>query len=598
MATIKELRNRVTDFLKENVSLAVLVVAALLLELTTIASYSGAEGFMQRTMEHYVKVMMKENSLYIRYQLAQVEVAVNNMVWAVQRDIHHPDSMFLLSRHLVENNPAILGSSITFTPNYYPKKGYWFEPYTRRTDDGGTESMQLGSATHDYTQKEFFTIPVQTGKPHWCEPYLDSDGAQAMVTTYAVPITDNTGKPIATVDADLALDWLDEIIDAEKVYSSSERFLISDGGHLLAGEDNATLKLATDHPEYQAFIQSPKHHQFSENGYVTMTDDKGERLHVFYQPIGGLTGWIMINVCHDKDIFGQLRSTRTFQQFMILAGLLLISFIIFRISRHLEHLRKVNAEKERIGTELRVASQIQQSMLPASQLQQDGIEINGSLVPAREVGGDLFDYFIRNGKLFFCIGDVSGKGAPAALLMAVAHSLFRSGSAHHDNPSQIMQIINEGICQGNESNMFVTLYIGVLDLATGHLLHCNAGHDKPFILSTAVSESGEPLSILESDPNLPAGAISDWVYAVEEYQLTPGSTIFLYTDGLTEAMNSQDEMFGMQRVETVLRGCAQKKMAPKDILDTITLNVHQFVGDAEQSDDLTMLVIRYCDPCG
>ena len=139
--------------------------------------------------------------------------------------------------------------------------------------------------------------------------------------------------------------------------------------------------------------------------------------------------------------------------------------------------------------------------------------------------------------------------------------------------------------------MFVTLYIGVLDLATGHLLHCNAGHDKPVILSSA-ADPAEALSMLESDPNLPAGTLSDWEYAVEEYQLEPGSTIFLYTDGLTEAMNGKFEMFGMQRIEDVLRDCAQKKMAPKDILDTITLNVHQFVGDAEQSDDLTMLAIR------
>ena len=592
IGSLKEFVSRLVGFVKENISLSVLVVAALLLELTTILGYSAAENFMQRTMEGYVSVMMKENSLYIRNQLSKVEVAVNNMVWAVQRDIEHPDSMFLLTRHLVETNSDILGSSTTFIPNYYPEKGYWFEPYSRRADNDSIESMQLGAATHDYTQKEFFTVPIQTGKPHWCEPYLDSDGAQSMVTTYAVPITDETGQPVATIDADLALDWLGKIIDAEKIYSSSERFLISDGGSLLAGNNNATLKLITHNPEFIELMESPtRHHQFSENFYSRMTSQKGETLHVFYQPIGGLTGWVMVNVCHDEAIFGQLRHIRTLLLLMILAGLLLISFIIYRISHHLEHLRKVNAEKERIGSELKVANEIQQSMLPAHHLQQDSVEIDGSLVPAREVGGDLFDYFIRDGKLFFCIGDVSGKGAPAALLMAVAHSLFRSGSAHYDNPSQIMQIINEGICQGNESHMFVTLYIGVLDLATGHLLHCNAGHDKPVILSS-VAEPAEALSMLESDPNLPAGTLSDWEYAVEEYQLEPGSTIFLYTDGLTEAMNGEFEMFGMQRIEDVLRDCAQKKMAPKDILDTITLNVHQFVGDAEQSDDLTMLAIR------
>ena len=194
-------------------------------------------------------------------------------------------------------------------------------------------------------------------------------------------------------------------------------------------------------------------------------------------------------------------------------------------------------------------------------------------------------------KLFFCIGDVSGKGAPSALLMAVAHALFRSAAAHESNPASIMQTINETACQGNDSNMFVTMFIGVLDLPTDHLSYCDAGHDAPVILSEKGIVNSEKLATaLEVQPNLPVGVFDDYTYSLQETQIAPGSTIFLYTDGLTEAMNSAHKQFGLERVKTVLASCADKQ--PQEILETVTDAVHGFVKDAEQSDDLTMLAIK------
>jgi sigma-B regulation protein RsbU (phosphoserine phosphatase) len=211
--------------------------------------------------------------------------------------------------------------------------------------------------------------------------------------------------------------------------------------------------------------------------------------------------------------------------------------------------------------------------------------VRGFLKPAREVGGDLFDYFIRDEKLFFCIGDVSGKGAPAAMLMAVTHGLFRSASAHDDNPAHIMEVINEVSCQRNESNMFVTMFVGVLDLPTGHLCYCDAGHDAPFLIVNS------QLSILNCTPHLPVGVFDDTKYTVQELSIETDSTIFLYTDGLTEAMNAEHQQFGVERIQAVLDTCAD--YAPKEILEKITQSVDGFVKHAEQSDDLTMLAIKY-----
>jgi sigma-B regulation protein RsbU (phosphoserine phosphatase) len=232
--------------------------------------------------------------------------------------------------------------------------------------------------------------------------------------------------------------------------------------------------------------------------------------------------------------------------------------------------------------------------------------VRGFLKPAREVGGDLFDYFIRDEKLFFCIGDVSGKGAPAAMLMAVTHGLFRSASAHDDNPARIMEAINEVSCQRNESNMFVTMFIGVLDLPTGRLCYCDAGHDAPFLIDNGqwtMDNSGAPkntdtnftvncqLSIVNCKPHLPIGLFDDTEYTVQELPIQADSTIFLYTDGLTEAMNAEHQQFGLERVRAVLDSCAGHD--PKEMLEKITQSVNGFVKHAEQSDDLTMLAIKY-----
>ena len=567
---------RLKQVIKKYLSLTVIVAAAVLLELATGVMYYASQRIIQKTMERLVEREMNAIDLSIRNQLAQVEVTLDNMAWVVSGKLADPDSMFVTTRQIVEHNPAILGSSISFVPNHYPRKGYWFEPYSARRPDGSIETMQLGSAGHDYTKQEFFTEPIARDGGHWCEPYLDSDGAKAMVTTYGVPVHGPGDEIVAVVDADLSLDWLDGILDEDKVYDSSRRFLVTGAGNLLAGPDD---------PLFRTVLGQMKA-DHGQKGYIVLPGNGRGKRHVFFHPVGGMTDWILINVLDDAEVFGSLRRVRLLLLLLTVAGLLFAGFIVYRSSRNLERLRKVNAEKERIGGELRVASRIQQSMLPQRHFRQDEVDICGFQEPAREVGGDLFDYFLRDGKLFFCIGDVSGKGAPSAMLMGVTHALFRSASAHESNPARIMQAINETACQGNESNMFITLFVGVLDLPTGHLRYCNAGHDCPIIL-------GKETESLQAEAHLPVGVFEDVKYAMQERDLVPGSTIFLYTDGLTEAKDSDRQQFGWRRMVDMLASCARRQLTPQQLLETLGDEVRRFVGKAEQSDDLTMLAIRY-----
>ncbi len=255
------------------------------------------------------------------------------------------------------------------------------------------------------------------------------------------------------------------------------------------------------------------------------------------------------------------------------------------LSEQMEELKQVNAAKGRIEGELQAACNIQQSMLPKAYLPDaysHCLDICGQLISAKDVGGDLYDFFVSNGKLFFCIGDVSGKGVPAALVMAMTLSQFRNVARYEGNIRQIIQSLNATRCEGNDTLMFVTFFAGVLDLETGLLQYCNAGHNKPFIMNGSISE-------LPAKPDLPLGVSDDAVYAVREYTLQSDSTLFLYTDGLTEAMTARREQFGRERLQNTLR----KGAGCRELIEEMTLAVRQFVGDAPQSDDLTMLAIHW-----
>ena len=260
------------------------------------------------------------------------------------------------------------------------------------------------------------------------------------------------------------------------------------------------------------------------------------------------------------------------------------------LTRYVGELRDTTAQKAAMESELKIAHDIQMSMLPKTfppYPERDDIDIYGTLTPAKAVGGDLFDFYIRDNQLFFCIGDVSGKGIPASMFMAVARSLFRNISGHVAYPERIAYTLNNALTEGNETNMFVTLFTGVLDLATGHLCYCNAGHNAPLLVGRGVGE-------LPCQPNLPLGILSEFQFEAQEVDLDPDTTIFLFTDGLNEAENACHEQFGDERIaEVASRLLAKRQHQPLNITYEMYQAVHNFVAGAEQSDDLTMLAIQY-----
>jgi len=259
------------------------------------------------------------------------------------------------------------------------------------------------------------------------------------------------------------------------------------------------------------------------------------------------------------------------------------------LQQYIVELKETTASKAVIENELKIAHDIQMSMLPKTFPpfpEREDIDVYGMVMPAKAVGGDLYDFFIRDNKLFFCIGDVSGKGVPASLVMAVARSIFRNVAMHIEAPEVIMSAVNNAIADGNDRNMFVTFFVGVLDLQTHHLNYCNAGHDAPMLLT-------HDIEVLSCEANLPVGVMADWHFVPQATQLDSQTMIFLYTDGLAEAENSLHELFGEARIKTAISGyMAHGDKRPKPLIEAVEQAVRRFVSDAEQSDDLTMMAIQ------
>ena len=261
-----------------------------------------------------------------------------------------------------------------------------------------------------------------------------------------------------------------------------------------------------------------------------------------------------------------------------------------RIVDYTEHLTQVTAEKERVSTELRTASSIQEAMLPSifpAFPERDDFDLYASMTPAKEVGGDFYDFFlIDDTHLAAVIADVSDKGVPAALFMMSSKILINYRAQFGGSPSEILSAVNAEICKNNKSRMFVTVWLGILDLETGVLTCSSAGHEYPVIRGG----DGE-FRVYKDRHGLVVGAIARSRYSDYEIRMEPGDAIFVYTDGAPEANNAEGEFYGMERLTAALNRCAGK--SPQGILEGVKADVDAFTGDASQFDDLTMLCLEY-----
>lgn len=569
-------------------SIGIIVTVAVLLELISNLQLQFAHRSIEEGVMYHAESELYAKNLEIQKVMVGVDAAMSNTVCDVEALLAHPDALSTVLRRMVEHTPVIVGAGIMFSADYYPQKGHWFEPYVRELPDGTLEEDEIGSATHDYLSAEFYVNGIRAGKGRWSEPYYDDVGARMLLCTYTMPVRDSRGRTVALLGADISLSWLTGVVNARHLYPSSYNMVLSREGLLLVYPDTSLVMNTTIHEltanATDTTVQYVNRQMLSgRSGHVEMRGQNDEKKIVFYAPVDGDSGWSMAVVCSKHEVFAELRKNALYQFLLSLLGIALLGFIIYRTVCSVRSLQEANTAKERIESELRIARDIQMSMVPSLFPQRAGLDMFATMTPAKEVGGDLYGYLLVEDKLYFCVGDVSGKGVPASLCMAQAVRLFRTLAAQGMMPAEICTRMNDAMAEDNTTNMFMTFFLGLVDLATGHLHLCNAGHNPPVLAG----------AFLKTHCNVPIGIMSGFPYQGDEVDTIHDKPLFVYTDGLNEAEDPDHVQFGDDRLLDILRTAAQDA---RQVIQTLTAAVEAHRNGAEPNDDLTMLYLKLSAP--
>ena len=635
---IIKLRNSISGRLM----VRVLIMSAIIFTLTfTLLLRMAANKVREEAAKHAHSEL--SNTIHqIDAILRSVEIAVENNAWLVPYGLESPEFMYSITEKLLQNNDFIYGTAIAFEPGYYSSKGQYFSPYSYKGDDGVIKSIQLGNDDYDYHYMDWYQIPKLLNRPYWSEPYYDAGGGEKMMTTYSKPLYDSNGKMYAIITADLSLEWLTELVGKIKAFENSYNLVVSRNASFIVHPDhslilNETIFSSTYGDDDESLIKMQDDMVHCRAGEVLRSKDGG-KFFVFYSPVE-TTCWSVAIVCPRSELYVGVHKMRNVLIVLGIVALILMivlsysgirkvvapvedfSVVAKKIAKgefdvelphieskdelkelhdsfeymqhslvqYIDELKSTTANKERIESELRIAHKIQMGMIPKSFPafpERDDLSLAAKLVPAKEVGGDLYDFFIQDEKLFFIIGDVSGKGIPASLVMAVTCRLFRSAASHFDKPEDIMTSLNNSMSDGNESSMFCTAFLGILDLKTGELNFCNAGHNAPFIIS-----GDGKISYVNVQPNLPLGLMGEFPYVGQDMMIEKSTKLYLYTDGVNEAENKENKQLGDAKLVSLLRANASNE--PGEIVEKIFEEIIRHADGATQSDDITMMCIKF-----
>ncbi len=585
-----------------------------------------------------LKVQIKD----VEKVLAEVEGATESMVWVVKDNLDDPEFMYRVCENTVKYNPHIMGVAVAFESDYYPSKGKWYAPYVSLKPDGEIVSYQCGTGDYDYFKEDWYNLPKSRNSAIWVDPYYDMDnlehGLDQYLTTYSVPLKDENGEFFGVLQSDVTLQDITDKLSSLEGYEHSYSILLGRSGSFISHPDSAVVNLATifeysDHVRNKGIADLGVQMISGESGFTTIVNQKHKSF-VAYGPLSN--GWSMAIVCPYADVYSSIKKTNVILFLVILLELLLMFWLVRRIvfrttkpimqfvysaltigkgnfkaripevkthdelrklhdsleymlmsfNDYIEHLKASTASNERYESELNIASNIQKQMLPYSFHKTEKFDIYGKLTPAKEVGGDLYDFLVRDNYLYIAIGDVSGKGVPAALYMAITRFAFNFISNLGFSVDDVMVKINDAFCKGNSMMMFVTMFIAVINLDTYEMEFCNAGHN-PIV----VKDPDGSVRYLHAKSNLAIGLVDNFTYVKESLQLSKGSRLLLYTDGVTEAEDIDKNQYGEDRLLEFIRNISGTDSS-QDVIDNLFASVKEFTGENAQNDDITALTVK------
>ncbi len=549
---------------------------------------------------------------------------------------------------MVAGTPEIFGSTVAFEP-YGRGPKYYFAPYYSKTKDG-VKLSYLGSKDYDYFLKDWYKAPRAANRPLWSEPYFDEGGGNIIMATFSAPFyqTANGESAFAgVVTADVSLEWLQDIISGLAIPKGGYAFLVSQKGVFVSHsrrewimrEKIFTIAQAASDRE---LIKAGQDMVQGGSGFIPLKKSPfaGRDAWMYYAPLPS-TNWSMGVVIPEDELFSGLYSLNKTVVLIAAAGVFLLVIIVVyfsnsitmplrrlaaataEISRgsldtplpvpasrdevgelissfdnmrcslkeYIADLRETTAAKERMESELKIGRAIQMNFLPHALPDRKEFTLVAKLEPAREVGGDLYSFsLVDENTLSFSIGDVSGKGVPAALFMAVTRTVMNAVVVPGIDPATVLSRINVELCRDNEEMMFCTMICGLLDLKTGECRYSNAGHNPPLVVR-AGAEKGHKAEWLDLPDGMLMGIDEATPYRTANISLDPGDMLLLYTDGVTEAMDKSERLYSPERLLA-----AVEKSGPtgaEGLICAVLESVRDFSGDALQSDDIAILAVQF-----
>lgn len=547
-------------------------------------------------------------------------------------------------KRVVELNPIIYGSCIAFEPYGAGPKRESFAPYYYYNHNR-LDFNDLSKTDYKYQQWDWYQKPKTLQKPIWTEPYFDKGGGNVLMVTYAYPFYQQ-GRFAGVATVDVSLENIVQDIEKLKILDTGYGFMLSQEGVFLSfpdknkvGKENITTVVPSLAEEMKTLASLP-------SGQWVFTKDldplRHENSWLILRPVrheGAIVGAVVF-VYPIKEVMQDIIDLQDVTQEIGLIGLLILFIVILIIASSIsrpivslaagvdkvahgdlnykikvksknkevltlqdgfnkmiedlkifiKNLQESTAAKERIESELKIASEIQHSMLPRifpPFPQRHDFNIYAIMDPAKEVGGDFYDFFlIGENKLCFLVGDVSGKGVPAALFMMINKVLLKNEGLSGSSPERILSRVNNIISEDNEELMFVTIFCAILDLTTGEVQFSNAGHNPPLIGSPA-----RGFEYIKADKNFVLGVKPNFNFTLNKTTLRPGDTFFLYTDGVTEALNREAKLFTEARLEESLNRV--KGLEVTGMIGGVKKDIKEFAQGTEQSDDITMLAVKF-----
>lgn len=626
------------------VLLATTLVLAFVLGVTGIFSRS----FVMLDAETDALERASMVSTRIADELSSIAMATRNLAYALETGNWDQKSIDSLLKSVVQRNMDIFGSTVSFAPFEFDPAIKAYAPYFYKGKNG-LVFVQLADS-YDYFERDWFRKPFEKESPVWSDPYFDEGGGETLMITYSCPffgqsqVGEHCG-PRGVITADVSLERLTEMVSDIKLEKTGYAFLLSNTGALMVWPEKELIMRET----IFSLAEQKKDSSLKGIALEIMNQEKGFR--DVGESFSGKDsflafaslptfGWRLAVVIPKNELFGQMYMLGKLLLIVGLAGIALLltsSLIIARsvsaplkrmvsvtsrigegdfsvgfveknrldevgqlsrafenmvnsLKKYMNDLTQATARKERIESELRIAADIQKSMLPTSFPafpNRDDFDIYAMMRPAKEVGGDFYDFFLLDSDhLCLSVGDVSGKGTPAALFMAVTKYLIEATVDMGTQIEKTLEKVNTLLVKNNDSCMFVTVFLGILNLKTGELIYANAGHNSPLVWG-----ENEDVQLLEAVGGPLLGLLDQANFKTGTAILKPHGHLLIYTDGVTEAFNSEGKEFSEEKLAEIVRKIGNQDA--KSITEGVLHKIDQFCNDMEQSDDITIMVLNY-----